>query len=261
MVGMEWAPLAGALVGFVVGLTGVGGGALMAPILLIAFKVDLATVVATDLLFATVTKLVASGVHSKNQLVDWQITKRLWLGSIPPTLLIVTLAYTGMLFESPDWILQLLAALIIFSGVSMLVGDKLQAHQRIKRTGSPERFLKLQPSATTLSGLILGSLVSLTSIGAGALGAVFLRALYPLRMTPAKLVATDTLHAIPVSLIAGIGYLITGFTDLTLLGFLLLGSIPAAYIGSRFTYRLPSEVLKVILACVLILSGMKLIDL
>lgn len=255
---MEWVPIAGVLVGFVVGLTGVGGGALMAPILLICFQIDLVTVVATDLMFATVTKLVASGVHSKNQLVDWQITIRLWLGSIPATLLVVTLASAGILFESPDWILQLLAALIIFSGISMLVGDKLQAHRRMKRVGSPEQFLKLQPAASALSGLILGGLVSLTSIGAGALGAVFLRALYPLRMTPAKLVATDTLHAIPVSLIAGTGYLITGFTDLALLGLLLMGSIPAAYIGSKLTYRLPNKILRFTLSLVLIFSGTKL---
>ena len=115
-----WAPFAGALVGFIVGLTGVGGGALMAPILLLGFGYDLQTVVATDLLFATITKLVAGGVHVRNQLVDWQIVKRLWLGSMTATLIIVTLAHQGYLFQSPQWIITLLGFLILFSGLSLI---------------------------------------------------------------------------------------------------------------------------------------------
>ena len=112
MLGLEWAPFAGALVGLIVGLTGVGGGALMAPILLVGFGLDLSTVVATDLLFATLTKLAVTRVHHKNQFIDWQVTKRLWLGSIPATLFIIWLAHSDTLFASPDWIIQLLGILV-----------------------------------------------------------------------------------------------------------------------------------------------------
>jgi uncharacterized protein len=172
MLGYEWLPVAGALVGLVVGLTGVGGGALMAPILLVGFGLDLATVVATDLLFATITKLAATRVHHKNQFIDWQVTKRLWLGSIPATFFIVWLAQTGQLFASPDWVITLLGALVLLSAISLLFGDRIQALQSARRTEDPDRFLKIQPALTTVAGGILGTLVTLTSVGAGALGAM-----------------------------------------------------------------------------------------
>lgn len=259
MLGYEWAPLAGAAVGLIVGLTGVGGGALMAPILLVGFGIDLATVVATDLLFATITKLVASGVHTKNNLVDWQATKRLWLGSIPATLIVILLANSGWLFSENKTLTILLGCLIIFSGLSMLVGERAQISQRSRRIASPTTFLKAQAPATIISGGILGGLITATSIGAGALGAVILRSLYPLRMTAPKLVATDTIHAIPVSLLGGISYLLLGQTDIELLCWLVVGSIPAAIIGSQLAAKAPSNVIKTILAFVLLGAGYKLI--
>lgn len=254
-----WAPIAGALVGFIVGLTGVGGGALMAPILLLGFGYDLQTVVATDLLFATITKLVAGGMHVRNQLVDWQIVKRLWLGSITATLIIVTLAHQGYLFQSPQWIITLLGFLILFSSFSLIFGHRLQLSLRAKRIASPGQFKLLQGPLTALSGSILGTLITMTSVGAGALGAVFLRTLYPLRMQPRPLVATDTIHAIPVSLIGGISFLILGFTDLTLLGLLILGSIPAALLGSLLVKSAPIKIIKLLLALALSFAGIKLL--
>ncbi len=259
MLGLEWAPVAGAIVGLVVGLTGVGGGALMAPILLMGFGIDLGAVVATDLLFATATKLVASGVHVKNNLVDWQISRRLWLGSIPVTLLVVTLAHSGLLFNGSGTLTILLGGLIIFSGLSLLLGDRVQILQRARRISSPRSFIKTQAPATIISGGILGGLVTATSIGAGALGAVILRSLYPLRMTVPKLVATDTIHAIPVSLVGGLSYLILGHTSLELLGMLLLGSIPAVIVGSQLAAKAPSEIIKIILGLALLIAGTKLI--
>lgn len=260
MLGMEWAPLAGAVVGLIVGLTGVGGGALMAPILLVGFGIDLGAVVATDLLFATITKLVASGVHAKNNLVDWQISKRLWLGSIPATFVVVALAHSGWLFNGNGTLTALLGGLIIFSGLSLLLGDRAQILQRSRRIASPRSFIKTQAPATVISGGILGGLVTATSIGAGALGAVILRSLYPLRMTPPKLVATDTIHAIPVSLAGGLSYLILGHTNLELLGLLILGSIPAVIVGSQLAAKAPSGIIKTVLGCALLLAGMKLIS-
>ena len=256
---LTWAPFAGALVGFIVGLTGVGGGALMAPILLLGFGLDLQTVVATDLLFATITKLFAGGMHIRNQLVDWQIVKRLWLGSMTATFIVVGLAHQGYLFQSPQWIITLLGFLILFSGFSLMFGHRLQLSQQAKRIASPGQFKLLQGPLTVFSGSILGTLITMTSVGAGALGAVFLRALYPLRMQPRPLVATDTIHAIPVSLVGGISFLIMGYTDLEILTLLLVGSIPMALLGSSLIKQAPVNIVKLILACALILAGLKLI--
>jgi uncharacterized membrane protein YfcA len=231
----------------------------MAPILLFAFDFDLPTVVATDLLFATITKLVATGFHSKNNYVDWQVTKRLWLGSIPATLLVMVFAYIGVLFSNPTWVTSVLGALILISGLSLLLGQRIQLYQRSKRILKPEQFKHHQQTATTVGGLILGGLVSATSIGAGALGAMILRALYPLRMEPKKLVATDTVHAVPVSLLAGLGYLIMGNTDLALLGLLLSGSIPAVIIGSKLLTKAPNQLIRVTLGVILVLAAVKLL--
>lgn len=258
MLDLAWAPLAGSLVGLVVGMTGVGGGALMAPILIVGFGVDLGTVVATDLLFATITKLAASAMHSRNKLVDWQIAKRLWVGSIPATLIIVTLASLGHIFNNTKWIIWLLAALIIVSGASMLLESKIQLHQRPKRIIEPPRFKRYRGSLTTISGFILGAIVSMTSIGAGALGAILLRALYPRRMEPKTLVATDTIHAVPVSLLAGISYLAMGQTDLQLLGLLLIGSVPAALIGCKAITILPPNMLKTVIGAGLVVIGLNI---
>jgi uncharacterized membrane protein YfcA len=256
---MEWVPLAGALVGFIVGLTGVGGGALMAPILLVGFGVDLITVVATDLIFATITKLTASAIHNKNSLVDWQVAKRMWAGSIPASLFVITLVYLGYTVENDEVVTQLLGILILISAISLLFGPKLQLLQRSRRITQPEQFKRYQGITTNLAGAVLGGLVTLTSVGAGALGAVMLRTLYPLRMTPQRLVATDTVHAIPVSLIAGASYLALGFVDLTLLGLLLVGSIPSALIASKLMNRLPNGHIKTILGGALLAAGIKLI--
>ena len=255
---MEWAPLAGALVGFIVGLTGVGGGALMAPILLVGFGVDLITVVATDLLFATLTKITASTVHNKNSLVDWQIAKRMWAGSIPASLVVVALVYFGLTLNNDRAITSALGVLILFSAASLLLGSKLQLRQRSRRIANPDTFKRYQGVTTNLAGTLLGGLVTLTSVGAGALGAVILRSIYPLRMTPQKLVATDTIHAIPVSLIAGASYLAMGFVDLKLLGLLLIGSIPAALVASKLMNTLPTEIIKITLGVALLVAGLKL---
>lgn len=259
MLGLEWAPVAGILVGLVVGLTGVGGGALMAPILLLGFGIDLPTVVATDLLFASLTKIVASRVHNKNGFIDWLIVKRLWWGSIPATAIIILLVQLDILFENLDWITTLLGVLILLSGASLLFGSKIQLNQRARRISAPIEFKKHQCKATTVSGFVLGSLVSLTSIGAGALGALLLRTIYPIRMQPKQLVATDTAHAIPISLIAGISYLLMGVTNFELLTLLLIGSIPSAVIGSMLVDKAPATTIKYILSIALIVAGTKLV--
>ena len=198
-------------------------------------------------------------MHIRNQLVDWQIVKRLWFGSLTATFIVVLLAQQGYLYESPHWIIALLGFLILFSGFSLIFGHRLQLSQRAKRIASPEQFKLLQGPFTILSGSILGTLITVTSVGAGALGAVFLRALYPLRMQPRTLVATDTIHAIPVSLIGGISFLVMGYTDLTILALLLAGSIPMALLGSSLIKKIPVNTVKLLLAFALFIAGIKLI--
>ncbi len=251
-------PLAGAFVGLVVGLTGVGGGALMAPILLFGFDYDFMTVVATDLLFATMTKLVATGIHSRSGFVDWYAAKRLWHGSIPATLCVLVFVYLGLV-SAAAWVQYVLGVLIIVSGVTLILGSKVHGIQRSRRVAAPKHFKHMQYPATVISGIFLGAAVTLTSIGAGALGAVLLRALYPLRMVPKTLVATDTIHAVPISLLGGVGYLMLGEVDLILLLMLLLGSLPAVLLGCRMLHWIRSDIIKFVLAVVLILSGGKIL--
>ena len=152
-----------------------------------------------------------------------------------------------------------MGVLVLLSAVSLLFGDRIQAMQTSNRIGNPEHFLNIQPALTTLAGGLLGTLVTLTSVGAGALGAVFLRALYPLRMQAQNLIATDTIHAIPVSLLGGLSYLILGLTDLQMLGLLLIGSIPAALLGGMLVAQLPVKTTRGILAFALTAASIKLL--
>ncbi len=161
--------LAGAFTGFVVGLTGVGGGALMTPILLIVFGVSPTTAIATDLWFAAITKLVGAGLHHKNGNIDWQVVRRLWLGSLPMALLIVLLVAFGARVEKLDWLTRAIGIVVLITAVGLLAAPKLVAFARGRRVSSPARFKAVQPALTVISGGVLGLCVALTSVGAGAL--------------------------------------------------------------------------------------------
>ena len=251
--------LAGALTGFVVGLTGVGGGALMTPILLIFFGVSPTTAIATDLWFAAITKLVGARVHHTNGNVDWQVTKRLWLGSLPMALLIVVIVSLGAQVAKVDWLTKAIGIVVLITAIGLLIAPKLVAYARGRRIGQPERFKAVQPALTVMSGGVLGLCVALTSVGAGALGSVMLLYLYPLRMTPHRLVATDIVHAIPLAVVAGLGYLFAGMVDWWMLASLLVGSIPTVLLGSLLARRIPGRAVQVALALVLMAAGVKVL--
>jgi uncharacterized membrane protein YfcA len=225
--------LAGALTGFVVGLTGVGGGALMMPILLL-LGVAPTTAIATDLWFAALTKAVAACIHNGSAQVDWVVVKRLWYGSLPT-----------------------IGVVILITALGMLLAPALKLLARERRLDNPSQFKRLQPGLTVLAGLALGLCVALTSVGAGALGSVILLYLYPLRMTPHRLVATDIMHAIPLALVAGLGYLFAGMVDGQMLISLLAGSIPTVVVGSLLSRRLNGRWIQVLLAMVLLAAGLK----
>ena len=251
--------LAGALTGFVVGLTGVGGGALMTPILLIFFGVSPTTAIATDLWFAAITKLVGARVHHTNGNVDWQVAKRLWLGSLPMALLIVVIVSLGAQVAKVDWLTKAIGIVVLITAIGLLVAPKLVAYARGRRIGQPERFKAAQPALTVMSGGVLGLCVALTSVGAGALGSVMLLYLYPLRMTPHRLVATDIVHAIPLAVVAGLGYLFAGMVDWWMLASLLVGSVPSVLMGSMLAGKMSGRRVQVVLAVVLLAAGAKVL--
>lgn len=251
--------LAGALTGFVVGLTGVGGGALMTPILLIFFGVSPTTAIATDLWFAAITKLVGARVHHTNGNVDWQVAKRLWLGSLPMALLIVVIVSLGTQVAKVDWLTKAIGIVVLITAMGLLIAPRLVAYARGRRIGQPERFKAIQPALAVMSGGVLGICVALTSVGAGALGSVMLLYLYPLRMTPHRLVATDIVHAIPLAVVAGLGYLFAGLVDWWMLASLLIGSIPAVVLGSLMAKKISGRWLQIALALVLLLAGIKVL--
>jgi uncharacterized membrane protein YfcA len=251
--------LAGALTGFVVGLTGVGGGALMTPILLIVFGVAPGTAIATDLWFAAITKIVGASVHQKHGQVDWQVARRLWMGSLPVAAVVVLVVSLGSTVAKVAWLTKAIGVLIIVTAIGLLAAPKLFAAARHRRIERPERFKAIQPSLTVIAGAVLGVCVALTSVGAGALGSVMLLFLYPLRMTPHRLVATDIVHAIPLAVVAGVGYLMAGMVDGQMLLSLLVGSLPAVVGGSFLARRLAGRWVQVSLALVLIAAGVKVL--
>lgn len=257
---IDWTySLAGALTGFVVGLTGVGGGALMTPILLLVFGVSPATAIATDLWFAAITKVVGARIHHANGQVDWQVAKRLWLGSLPLALFVVVLVSLGAQVAKVEWLSKAIGVVVLITAVGLLAAPRLMAYARNRRVSQAERFKAMQPVLTVASGAALGLCVALTSVGAGALGSVMLLFLYPLRMTPHRLVATDIVHAIPLAVVAGLGYLLAGMVDGWMLISLLLGSVPAVLLGSLLAGKITGRWIQIGLALVLMAAGIKVL--
>lgn len=252
--------LAGALTGFLVGLTGVGGGSLMTPLLVLLFGVAPQAAVGTDLWFAAGTKLVASRLHHSKGLVDWPVVKRLWLGSLTcATLTLLWMHGTPVSASTGQGLTTAIAWALLVSSLGILFQERLHALGRYFRLHDAPHFKAWQGPLTVLAGAVLGVLVTLTSVGAGAIGAVFLAYLYPLRLTTPRLVATDIVHAIPLALFAGIGHLWLGHVEFGLLFNLWLGSVPGVLLGVRWSTRWPQGRVRHVLALVLVLIGAKLL--
>jgi uncharacterized membrane protein YfcA len=244
----------GFLVGAVVGLTGVGGGSLMTPLLVLLFGVHPATAVGTDLLHAAVTKAGGTAVHAAKGHVDWRVTGLLASGSLPAALLTLGCLQVVAPGRSESRIITVtLGAALLATAASMLW--RARPHRRAKiAADGPARH----PAWTILTGAVLGVVVSLTSVGAGALGMTALFLIYP-RLRPVRLVASDLAHAVPLTLVAGVGHWFFGHVDWMLLGSLLAGSLPGIYLGSHFSGRLPDALLRVLLAILLLLVGLRLV--
>ena len=239
---------AGFGVGFLVGLTGVGGGSLMTPLLISSFGISPQVAVGTDLLYASITKTAGSWRHHLSNHVDWPIVFRLATGSLPAAaLLLAAIAYfaidTAMLGR---WIRMGLVVALPLSAIAIVV------YPFVTRTAPQEDIGDVAPRTieTVLFGVALGLLVTLTSVGAGAIGVTVLATLYP--MLPAKrLVGSDITHAMPLTLLAGLGHLGLGNVDASLLFMLLCGSIPGILIGARLAGVVPERLLRPILAVTL----------
>jgi uncharacterized membrane protein YfcA len=244
--------LAGLLVGTIVGITGVGGGALMTPILVLVFGIAPQTAVGTDLLYASITKMFGVAVHHNHGTVDWGVVRRLAIGSLPAAAAtLVWMHYSESHQVKSGFIISAVAVALLITAAGMLLKDWLHRVGRSLRVTDASYFKHLQPVATVLAGVLLGVLVTLTSIGAGALGTVMLVYLYPMRLNASKLVGTDLAHAIPLALIAGLGHLSLGNVNYSLLVNLLLGSIPGVLIGSVISTRAPLTFIRYAIAVVL----------
>ncbi len=238
--------LSGFAVGLLVGMTGVGGGSLMTPILILLFGIHPATAVGTDLLYAAATKTGGSLVHGLARSIDWRVVRRLASGSIPATIAtLAVLSHFNLNGDAARGLITLVLSAALFATAFVLVfGGPLVA---IYRARVSELDPKRTAIITVLVGGLLGVLVSISSVGAGAIGVVMLVLLYP-QMPIAKIVGSDIAHAVPLTLIAGLGHWIMGSVDWHIIVSLLVGSLPGIFVGSYFAIRIPERALQLVLA-------------
>jgi uncharacterized membrane protein YfcA len=245
-------PVLGLIVGLVVGLTGVGGGSLMTPTLIFLFKVPLDIAVGTDLIFASLTKIAGVAAHGARGNVDWRVVGRLVAGSLPASILTIVAVSQLKTHGTPyhAFVLPLLGGSLVATAAAVLMRKRILA-------GLSEKLdlnERVADKVATVVGIVLGIVVTLTSVGAGAIGIATLMLLYP-KLPGARLVGSDLAHSLPLVVIAGLGHLRLGNIDYRLLVGLLLGSVPGIYIGTAFSKRLPETVLRHILAGVLLMIG------
>jgi uncharacterized protein len=248
--------IAGFCVGFLVGMTGVGGGSLMTPLLILLFGVHPATAVGTDLLYAAITKTAGTLVHGAYRTIEWRVVGRLATGSVPmATLTLLVLSRFDMTGEASHELITKVLSLSLFVTATVLIFRKNLLALRSAHVGDWDA--RRTARVTVAFGAFLGVLVSISSVGAGAIGVTALVLLYP-HLPMRRLVGSDIAHAVPLTLVGGVGHWILGSTDWHLLGFLLMGSLPGILFGSRVSIRVPDTALRFILAATLVIVGARL---
>jgi uncharacterized protein len=249
--------LPGFIVGALVGLTGIGGGSVMTPILILIFGINPISAVGTDLLFAAVTKATGSRVHARRGNVDWGVVARLAAGSMPGTLLTITL-----LASVPPQDPLLAQVIRVVLGVAVLVAAAALLFGGTTPAVVPANGLTVSPRArqalTVLVGFLLGVIVSLTSLGAGAAGVVAIRQLYP-ALPMVRLVGSDIVHAVPLTLLAGAGHWLIGDVQWAVLASLLLGSIPGIILASHLAHYLREDIMRRVLGLVLLPTALAML--
>jgi uncharacterized membrane protein YfcA len=254
---MDWKlVLAGGLVGFVVGLTGMGGGALMTPILVLFFKVDPLAAVSSDLVASVAMKPVGAAVHQRRGTVDLRLVRLLCYGSVPTAFCSVLLLRLLTDPASLQSVIRAGLAVALLLAVSTVVVREIIVRIRVRAPKS-ETFA-VRPVPTVLVGVVGGLVVGVTSVGSGSLIIVALMLLYP-GLTMARLVGTDLMQAIPLVGSAALGHLFFGNVEFHLTVALLLGALPAVYLGARLSSRAPAGLIRSALMIVLMASALKLL--
>jgi uncharacterized membrane protein YfcA len=243
-------------VGLLVGMTGVGGGSLMTPLLILLFGIHPSTAVGTDLLYASATKVGGSVVHSWARSIHWPAVMRLAAGSLPASLVtMLVLWHLDLKGEAGRSLVNIvLCFALILTASSLIFRKTILDSLRWRMERFDDRAIA---RATVLVGALLGVLVSISSVGAGAVGVTALLLLYP-QLPMARIVGSDIAHAVPLTLVAGIGHWALGAIDWHLMGVLLMGSLPGIVIGSYFATRVPETALRLLLAVTLIAVAGKL---
>jgi uncharacterized membrane protein YfcA len=248
--------LSGFCVGALVGMTGVGGGSLMTPLLILVFGIHPSTAVGTDLLFAASTKTLGTAVHGAARTVDWALVGLLAVGSVPATIVtLVVLSQFDLHGATAQHFVTLTLGIVLFiTALFLLAGGTLRERYAERLGNLDARSVRL---LTVLLGVSMGVLVTSTSVGAGAIGVTVLLLLHP-KMPVARIVGSDIAHAVPLTLLAGVGHWILGSIDWKLLTTLLMGSLPGIVLGSYLAGRATDTVVRTTLAAVLIVVGVRL---
>jgi hypothetical protein len=248
--------LSGFAVGLLVGMTGVGGGSLMTPLLILLFGIHPATAVGTDLLYAAATKTGGSLVHGLARSIDWRVVRLLASGSVPATIItLAVLSHFNLNGEAARGLITLVLSVALFVTAFVLVfGGPIIAAYRARVS---EFVPKRTAGITVLVGVALGVLVTISSVGAGAIGVVILVLLYP-QLPMAKIVGSDIAHAVPLTLIAGLGHWMMGSVDWHIIASLLVGSLPGIFLGSYFAIRVPERALQLVLAATLFIVASRI---
>lgn len=248
-----WFVVLGLVVGTLVGMTGVGAGSLVTPALALS-GVPPAVAVGTDLAYAAVSKSFGALVHGLQRTLDLRIAALLAAGSVPAAAIVITVLAASGVHAYSGAIALALAVALVLTAIALLVG---RARVAAFAARYEARLAPLRDVLTVAAGAVLGLLVTLSSVGAGALGAVLLLALYP-SMPAARVAGVDIAHAVPLTLVAGLGHLWLGTVDLALAANLLLGSVPGIIAGSLLAGNLPETLVRRLLALVLLYAGGRL---
>lgn len=260
--------LAGMLVGFCVGVTGVGGGSLMTPILMGVFRIEPHIAIGTDLLYAAISKFCGSFVHAKKLNIVWPIVWWLAIGSIPASLLTNYMLsnYLSGATHYKAVLTMVLGFMLVLTGISILFRSKIEAFfsKRSKQQNTTVRdnmtreeiaqWVSSKKVLVIIMGIVLGVFVTLSSVGAGAFGVMALVLMFP-NLPMIRIIGSDVVHAVLLTLVAGLGHMSAGNVDFTLLGWLLVGSIPAIIIGTLLSSKMPEQLIRRILGITLLLLG------
>jgi len=232
----------------------------MTPLLVMVFGVSPATAVGTDLLYASLTKTMGGWVHGRRGTVDWKVVGLLSLGSFPAAMVTIALLKFAALDESAmhSLVTSVLSVALLLTASALLLKGWIKKLAQRKDGTVHELHHRHLPAATVVTGVVVGTLVTISSVGAGVLGTVALLFLYP-RMSAVRVVGTDIVHAVPLTAVAGMGHVALGSVDFVLLGSLLLGSLPGIYIGSHLSAKVPESVLRPLLATMLLIIGTKMV--